>query len=78
MINVKSISEPRYEHIKKMLEDLTKRNEDGELVQIGVFWEATDGHCYSSQWCRSKWELIGMMQQQIIVWTFNQCRENEE
>lgn len=51
-------------------------NED-KIKQLGVFWEGSDGFVYSSMYAKSKWELFGMIQQQIIVITFNQCREQE-
>lgn len=64
--------------LQGLVEGLQNLINENKITQIGVFWEGSDGFVYSSMYAKSKWELFGMIQQQIITMTFNQCREQEE
>lgn len=63
--------------LQGIVENLQNLINENKVTQLGVFWEGSDGFVYSSMYAKSKWELFGMIQQQIIVITFNQCREQE-
>jgi len=66
------------ETLQRIITDLQERVNSGSIKAIGVFWQGTDDVAYYSSFARSKWELIGMIQQQIIYWTIHQHIENEQ
>lgn len=63
--------------LQEIVDDLQKHVKEGTIVQIGIFWQGKDGTAYHSSFAKSKWELIGMVQQQIIYWTIHQHLEQE-
>jgi hypothetical protein len=64
--------------LKEIVESLTAKVEAGDIIQLGIFWQGNDGTAYHSSFAKSKWELIGMIQQQIIYWTIHQHIEQAE
>lgn len=64
--------------LKEIVESLGVKVEAGEIVQLGIFWQGADDVAYCSSFAKSKWELIGMIHQQIIYWTIHQHIKQEQ
>ena len=75
---LKLVDKEKEKTLEEIAATLVEHVREGRIKQLAIFWEGLDGYAYSSHYSKSKWELIGMIHQQIIFWTAKQIIGEDE